>query len=442
MTNAKCSHGLHGIAAGMRALPVAGLCLLGVTLWGCPAPPEGAEPPDVACADPTRETLTLDPDAPGPQIHPAAVWDGEALQVVWNGPRDPDSGDFAVRRARLWCDGSTDAVQVIDSGAGANNVDPAVAVSAGRALVAWQSDDGSSPFNLSISTAVLPLTGDPDRPWQTLEMERGDAPFEGNAWMPRVADDAGGGFVLAGSRGIDAIGRFQGFLQALDLDGQPFGPSEDGGLEFEVSQVEPALAIRANRTRILGWEERPDDGADRVVWRELRPDGLGPATNAAGLAAQQDLGALARVAIAVERSDREAVLFVAHGGSGAELDVTLEVVDRGDGEPGPSLRLGGPGDTEHTPGIALGSSGGAVVYHRVVSGLANDLVVHPFRLDGDPDAPLTDIRLGDPITIDTEEPVAPYPPSITWVTDDAWFLTWSEGSGAGLRVRGRFVTLE
>ncbi len=442
MTIRECLHALHGIAARMRALPVVGLFLLATAVCGCPSTPDPAAPPRGVCAQPELAVLSLDPDADGPQIHPAAAWDGEALQVVWNGPRDPDSGDFAVRKTRLLCDGSAEAIQILDPGALGSDVDPSVAVSAGRTLVAWQSDDGGSPYNLSIGLVTAPVSGDPDRPWRTLQMQRNEQPYEGNAWMPRLADDAGGGFVLAGSRGIDAVGRFQGFVQALDLDGEPFGPSEDAGIEFEVSQVEPAIAVRANRTRILGWEERPDAGQDKVVWRELLPDGLGPASQVADMQAEAELGPLARVAIAVERSPREAVLFVAHGGSGGALDVTLEVVDRGDGLPGPTLVLGRAQDTEHTPGIALGTDGGVLVYHRVLSGFANELVLQRFRLDGDPDAPLTGITMDDPQVVQTDEPVAPYPPSITWIDDSVWFLAWSEGSGAGLRVRGRFVVLD
>jgi len=425
----------------MRALPVAGLCIVALGFLGCPAAPE---PGALArgCEEPASQTLDIDPGGFEPQIHPTAAWDGDALQVVWNGPRDGESGAFAVLRSRVWCDGTREAIQVVDAGDLANNVDPAVSVSSGRALVAWQSDDSSSPFNLSISTAALPLSGDPDRPWQPLEMQRGGDPYEGNAWMPRLADDEGGGFVLAGSRGIDSIGRFQSFLQTLDLDGEPFGPSEDVGLEFEVSQVEPAIAVRANRTRVLGWEERPDEGDDRVVWRELLPDGLGTATDTATLSAQTELGTLARVAVAVEQTPREAVVFVAHGGAGADLDITVEVVARGDGEPGPTQRLGLGDEAEHSPGIGLGPDGGAVVYYRLLSGLANELVVQPFRLDGDPDGVVSDVSMGDAITIETEQPVLPYPPSITNVGPGLWFLTWSEGTGTALRVRGRFLRID
>lgn len=387
-----------------------------------------------SCDDVGDGRLELDPGAE-PQIHPAAAWDGEALQLVWNGPRDPDSGNFQVLRRRVYCDGTMDDAQVVDGDATTNNVDPAVAVSGDRVLAAWQADSGASPYNLSIGVAPLPLTGDPDRPWAPLEMQRADGPYEGNAWMPRLAPEPGG-FVLAGSRGIDSIGRFQSFVQTLELDGAPWGASEDVNLEFEVSQVEPALGLRADRTRVVAWEERPDEGDNRVVWRELGPDGFGPMGDAAGLATQEDFGVLEKVALAVEPTEREAVVFVAHGG--ADIDVTLEVVDRGDGTPGPTARLGEVGETDHTPAVVLGPDGGVVIWHQVVSGLSNELLVQPFRLEGDP---VEEIVLGEVVTV-VDEAVAPYPPSITPVGDGLWFLAWSEGQSPALRLAGRFLRIE
>jgi len=405
-------------------------------LTGCPAPDGGAPVgQDVVC-DPISERIELDADGPDPQAHPTAAWDGGALQVAWNGPRDPDSGQFAVRHTVLACDGAMQAVQVLDDGAATNNVDPAVAVSGDRVLVAWQADSGAEPYNLSIATRPLPLSGDPDRPWAPLEMRRADAPYAGNAWMPRLADDGGGGFVLAGSRGIDAVGRFQGFLQDLDVDGAPFGDSQDLALTFEVSQLEPAVAVAPDRTRIIGWEERPDEGDNRVVWRTVQPDGIGPGTEPEGLLAEQELGILERVGVAVEPTERGAVAMVAHGGSGA-LDVTLEVIDRGDGARGPRVLLGDGGAVDHTPGLVLGADGGAAIWHRQLSGLANELWVQPFRLEGEP---VAEIALGEPVRIDAEADVAPYAPTLVSIGDGWWFVAWSE-TGT-FRVAGRFVRLE
>jgi hypothetical protein len=73
---------------------------------------------------------------------------------------------------------------------------------------------------------------------------------------------------------------------------------------------------------------------------------------------------------------------------------------------------------------------------RSLGGLSNELVLQPVRLDGE------GWTIGDELVLDTDTPVAPYLPGLTWLCDDAWFVTWIEGDNPDYIVKGRFLRFE
>ena len=157
-----------------------------------------------------------DPDGESGQIHPRTILAGDALWTVYN---RPDGGsDFAVYVVVRGCDGALLAGPVrLDDGSG-NATDPDLAVSGDRVLVAWQNDDRSSPWNLSVRTAVLDLEGTVLQEDRRLEMTDGGTPWAGNAWMahPAATPD---GFLLVLSRANTDSVVFGLALQPLDTEG-------------------------------------------------------------------------------------------------------------------------------------------------------------------------------------------------------------------------------
>jgi hypothetical protein len=73
---------------------------------------------------------------------------------------------------------------------------------------------------------------------------------------------------------------------------------------------------------------------------------------------------------------------------------------------------------------------------RNISGLSNELVLQPVRLEGD------SWTVGDERVLTTETAVAPYLPGLTWLCGDAWFVTWIEGANPDYVVKGRFLRFE
>lgn len=140
----------------------------------------------------------------------------------YNRPRDDGSGQFDVFATRIGCDGAVRVQPVrLDAADDANHVDPAVAASSDRALIAWHRDDGQYPYNLSIHRAVVGADGGIITPGEALDLAFDGAPHEGNAWMPAVAPLPDGAFAVAGARGHEAYNSFQTFVQRVDAGGDP-----------------------------------------------------------------------------------------------------------------------------------------------------------------------------------------------------------------------------
>jgi hypothetical protein len=97
--------------------------------------------------------LELVPEGPDTQIHVFGAPDPDGVWVAWNQP--DGAGLFDVWVQHLGCDGQVDVGPLqLDDGAD-NEIDPAVAVSGNRVLVAWQSDNGLGQDNLDVRWRLL-----------------------------------------------------------------------------------------------------------------------------------------------------------------------------------------------------------------------------------------------------------------------------------------------
>ena len=98
------------------------------------------------------------------------------------------------------------------------------------------------------------------------------------------------------------------------------------------------------------------------------------------------------------------------------------------------LTLGTPARNEYVPRLVVGVGGGAVAFYRNIGGIQNRIHVQSFRYGSG------GFTAGDDIEV-ADELAYPYPLAFTQVSQDAYFLAWTVGSGSDLHLRARFQTV-
>lgn len=135
-------------------------------------------------------------------------------------------------------------------------------------------------------------------------------------------------------------------------------------------------------------------------------------------------------------------VYLAHvTGEGADLEVRLTNAAASTNQEvtiGVGLRSG----MSAWPSVAASELGGAVAwYYAPISPTAFKVLVQPFGRSGQTLTPQSSVTL--PPVQSGEAARAPSGPSITYVGNAAYFVSWSEGASAGAaRVMGRFIQFE
>jgi len=388
----------------------------------------------------------LVPEGPDTQIHVDAAFDGEAVWLAYNQPRDDDSGGFDVWGTRVHCDGSVAvapfSVQAADHG---NEIDPEVVVAGERVYVVWQADTGGDP-NLFVYVRSFDRGGHPTSEVEQVLVPRPDGEaVSASAWLPKAAPLPGGDLLLATSWAAPDAQRWQVLLQrlgpeglpALDAAGAP-APSMTPYPERLVSQAYPAVATQADGRAWVAWTRTPDEGNEQVVLTGLEPDAVDAAPLppvAMGPAEQPSAGA------ALDASPDGQVYLALHS-QGADLQVHLYDA-ASPGNERLHLEFGGARREDHSPSLAAAPGGGAVAWYRVRSGIRNDVWLQGFRRDGDRLS-----AVGEPLLVNApdEEGDHAAPPiygvALTHVGGGVFMLAWSEGASPAFRLVGRFVQLD
>ncbi len=401
------------------------LVALSLVLLGCPKGPDDTAadtqlPPEESCelGYLFEGTITIDPDGPLTQIHGAATWDGEAVWVAYNRPEE--SGKFDVYATRISTAGEVlVAPMQIDGGEGYNETYPRLASDGDNVVVAWQEDNGAAAANLSLMARRFAVDGsNPGEP-TVIQPEVEGSEQQGNAWMPAIAAEDGGGYALAGAVALDSVSTFQAVMQPLAPSGLPTGEAWVPELDGEQSHYYPVIDAGPNGRRVMAWEAWTTAGTEIHV----EVDGV------LGAFGEHDDAGIP--AVAWERGDTTQAYLAYHSVQGSEYDI---VILGGDltGSPA-SMTLGVPGEIDHSPVLAGGKWGGVVAWMRNVSGLNNELVVERLSLEAG-----QWVTVGEQV-VDTETYVAPYLPGLTWLCDDAYFLSWVEGENPDYVVKGRFM---
>jgi hypothetical protein len=383
---------------------------------GDAAPPRddaGPPPGPIDCKDVVLPpgSFALDPGGPDGQLNPAATFDGETVWVAYNRPA-PEA-DFDVWLTAIDCAGNVrPPVQVNDVQA-PNDVEPTVAVSGNRVLVAWTADtpeDG--PLNLAVRYRLYDREGVAQGPSLRLPITFDGDTIEANVWMPHVAADADG-FWLTASRGHPEIGTFQVFAQRLDADGVPMGPQIDVAPTPGVPQWDPGVEIAADGGVHVAWIDGQLNGAPRMARLPVGGAGFEPAELVAN-------GTGSSISIAADGP----VYVALHRQAAQGADILIRTVDAA-----PTLVLGADRQNDFLPVLAPG----AVAWQRQIQGTRYSVWVQRLAPGPTSASPALQVPTGDP--------AGPFRPALARVRDDAWLVLWSEGPRSpDYRVFGRFVS--
>ena len=391
-----------------------------------PIMPTGCDPSSFG------ESALIMPEAAATQIHPDAVWDGEAFWLTWNIPNEESK--FETWAGRMDCNLNMIVPPfAVERAAGMNDVDPSIAVSGDVVLIAWARDDsftGGGEYNLTTRVATFDrLTGEPRRQARELKVKTiiADHPVEartsepssddfdeGNRWMVNVAAHPDGGFVLSGSWGDPAVNSFRVYLVHLDEDAETIGSAWLADPEGR-DQSQAILSVSPRGHIDLTWggnDERGQAGHFVRSWRgelstEVRSF-TGRDWTSAAVMRHPYLSLEEGINAPVLREQVDPVWVIGSNNAG---QVTV-VNDTGD-----ESRLSGG----RSPYLGVRFAPKSITGYQRVMGNRNTVWRRPLSSD-------RSIEL--PETLSVEPTVAAYPLSITHIKGGSLYL-WAEGENPG-----------
>jgi hypothetical protein len=346
----------------------------------------------------------VDPAGPDTQIHAVSLVADDGLWVAYN---LVDSGNyFDVWLVKLACDGSPQVgpLQVTDTPT--SELDPVLAWSSDRLLVAWSADDTVGPDNLDIGMRLYDADGQPLSDPFLFEGTRAGTPVTGNATLPAVVG-VNEGFLLGGSWGHDDSPAFQAFAVPLDLDGQPLDDAIDGQVDDTYGQLYADVAV-------------DEAGAAHLVWQEdsavsTAPTVVGGGLGSPGLLA--DPGARPKLAVG------PLGVWLAY-----DTDLGEVVAQAPDGT---QARLTSS-DVLHSPSMVGVDDGVVVVAMEAIGGIDNRLRMWRIDTDGDVVAQTT---------LSTSSAVSVYGTDLTRLDDTHFAVAYQDGSNPDFRAKVEWVEL-
>jgi hypothetical protein len=341
-----------------------------------------------------------DIDGPDTQIHATSAFDGGGVWVAWSRPNDAST--FDIWLTRLACDGTTDIAPLAVTDSADNELDPSLAISGDRLLVAWTA---STDAGLSVRHRLYDLTGSPLTDPLNLDATRDGVPVTGNASSPRLAA-LSDGFLLAGFWGHDDAPAFQAFSVEIDRDGQVRGEASDAELDTDNGQTAVDVAV-LDGAAVLAWQEDSTTSTAPIAWQAA--DGES-ATLLGNPGARPALAATTSgLWSAWDTDGGEARLRTP---SGAELTLPLDGFSH-------SVRLAPRGDGV----VALAMT----VNQSIYNALSLTVV--------DADGTMATVPL------DTDAAPSVYGVDVTLVGPDHAVVVWAEGTSPDFRLRGQWIGL-
>ncbi len=386
---------------------------------------------DVAEGDDCRTLLAANQTFALPQEERArsfqthAYFDGQALWFAYAFvPADVDA--IQIRALRVQCDGSIASAPVIVSPDNSfTHTEPRIAGYGDKVMIAWSTDNGSQPSNLSTHYVVFDrLEGPANARSVHLDTQYKSA-SAGNTWMPELAAGPSG-FAVAGLRGVNDFQSFQSYVQRVDSDGLMMGAAVDGELQDGQYQGQANLVMEASGDVILAWERNEEDESKHVV--QVR------------VAAGKDVPETGPVRVSREKSSQVSLggeeglgYYLVSGRSAGGLLLKSAV----DFDPDSNELKLGESKLAISPQVAASEGGGLVAWLETSAGFEAELYWQAFQ---NQDGSL--VAIDEPRMVATDNPsIGAYRLSLVHLHDEVFMLTWTEGPVSDLHVKWRFLDL-
>ncbi len=389
--------------------------------------------PACAAAMVTGQTFAIDPSGQY-EIERATAYDG-TIWIAYNRGAS-DSANFDVWLTRLGCDGTVLLPPVKANTTGTNNVGPTIAVSSSAVLVAWTADSGMFPNNLTIRYRLFTTHGEAiSAAEQTLQTTQNGAPATLNAWEQSEAALPDGDFAIAGVRAQVDTGSWQAFVQFLDTSGSPSGATIDSHPESGVAHQDTAISAGPDGSIFLAWarETASDMTLLPLVHTELEAGAQATMPSPPATAFQMSTGDYPSLSTGPSSCPTTYLAFESPLNELAQIIV----VDAAKFDPdAPGLQVSTTGDLALAPAIAAARNGGALAWVTETAS-ARQLLFATFSYDGKSWAlgPVTQIMTASEVTTETPSIVNLGPHG----DQDAFLVTWSEGSGAATAGKAMIV---
>ena len=364
-----------------------------------PAAP-GADPTADCLSRWTDGVLEIDPQGPDTQIHSEALFDGEHLWFAWNRPNQ--DRNFDIWATVQTCDGRTVLDPFMVSESTENELDPVMAASGERVLIAWT---GSASGGLDIRYRLYDRAASPVTAATRLEASRAEEVVTGNATLPAVAalDD---GFLLAGSWGHPDAPAFQAFAVAISPDGALDGEAEDIELDTNSGQTYVDLDVLDGEAHLV-WQEDTTTSDDPAAWHAP----LGAPATRLGTPGARPAITLTSSGPWLAWDDNQGTVYVLPpGGSSQALDLGRGI--------------------HHSPRLAASGDTVAVLVMTVDSGIYNQLQLATLDASG-----VTAIH-----ALSATAAPSIYEASLVLVDDHHAVVAWQEGENPAFRAWAEWLS--
>ena len=379
-----------------------------------------------ACTGIALDDQTFEPFAAwrDTQLHPFLLFDGVGIWLIASIASDDGSGNFETVMTRFSGTGETLVAPFkVNTTAKKNSIDPVLAQVGDKLLAAWQTYDNDDNA-MDIYYRLFELDGTPVSDTdQSLEPKRQNLAVVGNLSTPILASDPlMQRFVMAGLWGLEGVNPFQAFVQIFDRQGALVGNGLDVNYDPQAAQLNPAVAVGMNGATYLAWNESPMDNLDLDQVRFSRI----PASSVAAETPKTLCSYCTYPFLSASKTDREAVYLAVDktvGTGGTQSDIALWSKSALEGDGKISLVLGEGGGMDVGGVVAAGDAGGAVLWHRVRSGIKGDAYFQRFS-----DRNGTLSALNAPITLNSGDDVTYFSPALARVCGDTYVASWAEGA--------------
>jgi hypothetical protein len=402
---------------------------------------KASEPPPEIFQQPKCEALFSDGkqvrlDSVGTsQFQATAAFDGAVWVAYAQADQDNDeeTNGFDVWATRLDCDGSVlTAPFRVNTALKTNDLDPAIAVGHGQVLVAWLTDSGEFPNNLTIRYRLYNTDGTAAMADERILMTTVDGQsVDANMWQPSVAATPTG-FAIAGTRAPADAGGFRTFVQRIDAQGNPVRATIDGHLESGITHQNAALGSWSDGTLFVAWARTHDSGDLEVFHGKVLSEGTTMLPDPPIAATAGRTGNYPTMSAS---ASGPAYLAYQSEQPGQPIGIIVKDASVFNSE-ATVLQLGANKANSFAPRVAAGENGGAVAWFVQGSG-SRSLAVRGFGYDG------SRWTRGPQLAITAHSgQIAASVPGLTHLGGQRYFVTWAEGTSPDTVLFGRFVQLE